>query len=1378
MPLRDSMVTALALALTCAACGGGGPHASEGAGVRIVSGPDALTNQTSAELQVECERSGCEIECRLDTATFAPCEAIAGYEALADGAHRFEARAVGAAGEPASHVWTVDTAGPLVTISAGPAHPTLQTAATFEFSCDDNSCAFTCALDDAAFAPCSSPTGYDGIADGAHTFAVRANDSAGNTGATATLAWVVDTVAPIAILASAPPALSPQASADFVFSCNEDDCDFECALDGAAFGPCPSPTAYTGLADGDHSFAVRATDPAGNRGDSADHSWTIDTVLPIVSITSAPPPLTSSPDATFAFSCNESDCTFTCAVDGGAFGACTSPVSYPVLFHGSHTFAVRAIDATGNIGSSATHSWNIDLVAPTVSIISAPAALTNQPNATLAFSCNESNCAFECGLDGAAFTPCASSIVYPDLGDGAHAFAVRATDLVGNIGGAATRAWTVDTVPPATTITSGPPALTSSSSATFGLVASEAASFSCSLDAGPWGSCGSPAAYGTLAGGPHTFAVRATDAAGNQEPSAPTWTWTVTPLLSAIFPSEGTVGVPLILEGARFGATPGVQSVTVGGQVAAVLSWSDTYVVIEVPPGLPAGLHDVTLQPYPNVTRSYRVVPWIRTVDPRVAIPGEPMWAIGTSFGDAAGTGTLRGADASIQDWTSTAVEVQVPAALSGGAAHVQLTTAAGEPTNRFPIDVRGNDVWIPVDAAPSPRHAHAAVWTGTEMIVWGGYSSTGEGLDTGSRYDPVTDTWVALDTPAVLEGRRVPSVLWTGSEMIVWSGYTFPGGPVIYHNSGARYDPSTDTWTNTSTTNAPAGRQQHTALWTGTEMIVWGGGNATTSFATGSRYDPVADSWTSTATTAAPVGRGRHTAVWTGTEMIVWGGRNGASGSLNTGGRYDPTTNAWTSTAIAGAPDPRREHHAVWTGTEMIVWGGVVNNTHANTGGRYNPATDAWSSTNTSGASTPRSGGSCVWTGSRMLLWGGRYATPLDTGSLYDPVADTWTSTSTVDAPEARDSHAAVWTGVEMIVWGGQDDEDFDTGGRYVPATDTWTSTTTGGAPVPRTSGTAVWTGAEMIVWGGARTGARLDSGGRYDPVTDTWTSTNTVGAPAGRSLHSAVWTGTEMIIWGGSNGSYESGMNTGGRYDVITDTWASTAITGAPSLRNQHSAIWTGAEMIVWGGHYGSGPVNTGGRYDPLTDLWVTTPTSGAPSARWNHTAIWTGSRMIVWGGNSGGMSGGRYDPITNSWTSTATSGAPPGRSHHTAVWTGTEMIVWGGNYWPDVPQTDTGGRYDPTSNSWTSTTTTGAPTERYDHTAVWTGTEMIIWGGYFVGPVNEEFATGGRYNPTTNTWTSTTTAGAPAARSNHTAVWTGTEMIVWGGSPLGNGGRLRPP
>jgi N-acetylneuraminic acid mutarotase len=373
----------------------------------------------------------------------------------------------------------------------------------------------------------------------------------------------------------------------------------------------------------------------------------------------------------------------------------------------------------------------------------------------------------------------------------------------------------------------------------------------------------------------------------------------------------------------------------------------------------------------------------------------------------------------------------------------------------------------------------------------------------------------------------------------------------------------------------------------------------------------------------------------------------------------------------------------------------------------------------------------------------------------------DTWTAAS--GPPDPRDSHTAVWTGSEMIVWGGSTAGESNTGGTDIPSTDTWTPTSTANAPAARSGHTAVWTGSEMIVWGGSGSGNYLNTGGRYNPGTDSWTPTGTIGAPEGRHRHTAVWTGSEMIVWGGETGAPVVYFNTGGRYNPSTDSWIATSTGAAPAARSLHTAIWTGSEMIVWGGNNDSNGFNTGGRYNPNTDIWTATTTANAPAARGVHTAVWTGSEMIIWGGFGTSNylnTGGRYNPGTDSWAATSTNNVPTARFDHKAVWTGAQMIVWGG-FDTSLQRTNSGGRYNPATDSWMATSTIDAPTAREFHTAVWTGREMIVWGGMDdIGLSNH----GGRYNPVTNSWTSTGDNNIPDGRTDHTAVWTGSEMIVW--------------
>ena len=366
-------------------------------------------------------------------------------------------------------------------------------------------------------------------------------------------------------------------------------------------------------------------------------------------------------------------------------------------------------------------------------------------------------------------------------------------------------------------------------------------------------------------------------------------------------------------------------------------------------------------------------------------------------------------------------------------------------------------------------------------------------------------------------------------------------------------------------------------------------------------------DTWTATSLTNAPDGRARYTAVWTGSEMIVWGGTPDGSTFLSTGGRYDPSTDSWIATSIINAPAVREAHTAVWTGSEMIIWGGDFsdgnNNHYLSTGGRYDPGTDSWTTVSDTNAPTGRTGHTAIWTGNEMIVWGGSYFEGgngyyLNTGARYGPNTDSWTATSTNNAPDGREIHTALWTGTEMIVWGGFGPGGYrNTGGRYNPGADVWTATSTSNAPAARGFHTAVWTGTEMIVWGGFGLNGELSSGGRYSPDTDSWTPTSsTTGA---RYLHTAVWTGAEMIVWGGASGNFAT--RSGRRYNPNMDSWIIMSGGAPPDPRYYHTAVWTGSEMIIWGGAGDGSPLNSGGRYcaqpsTPIVQRAVSRKTHGS--------------------------------------------------------------------------------------------------------------------------------------------------------------------------------------
>lgn len=275
-----------------------------------------------------------------------------------------------------------------------------------------------------------------------------------------------------------------------------------------------------------------------------------------------------------------------------------------------------------------------------------------------------------------------------------------------------------------------------------------------------------------------------------------------------------------------------------------------------------------------------------------------------------------------------------------------------------------------------------------------------------------------------------------------------------------------------------------------------------------------------------------------------------------------------------------------------------------------------------------------------------------------------------------------------------------------------------------------AIWTGSKMIIWGGYAPWASLNpytlaDGKVYDPTSNTSYYVSSINKPIGSGDHTAIWTGSEMIIWGGKVGIYDGvyvewSENSGARYDPTTNTWTTITTNNAPEARYRHSAIWTGSEMIIWGGQGQDGLLNTGARYNPQTDVWTTITITGAPSSRYKHAAIWTGAEMVIWGdgylSNTGAPTGGRYNPTSNTWTPTSIYNAPEARVDFSAVWTGTDLLIWGGQRvdgfvksYPDMTW-----RYNPTEDNWQIIPTLNNPQGRYSHSAVWTGTELIIWGG----------------------------------------------------------------
>lgn len=343
-----------------------------------------------------------------------------------------------------------------------------------------------------------------------------------------------------------------------------------------------------------------------------------------------------------------------------------------------------------------------------------------------------------------------------------------------------------------------------------------------------------------------------------------------------------------------------------------------------------------------------------------------------------------------------------------------------------------------------------------------------------------------------------------------------------------------------------------------------------------------------------------------------------------------------------------------------------------------------------------------------------------------------------------------------------------------------------------------SVWTGSEVLTVGGMDASGRpIASPQRYNPATDAWSALSAQGAPARYGLQ-AVWTGTTLLVWGGyiNRGSTPYWQNSGAIWDPATDQWTALVTPyGASELditalgnieRAVQTLVWTGKEAIIFGGIATSHL--PGGIYDVAARSWREIPGAGAPDRSGGHTAVWTGDKMIVWGGINSGRNKtdtGAFLSLagaTPRWTEMRTDNAPAKRDGHTAVWTGAEMIVFGGDV-SSVETQGTGGVYDAASGTWTANFSAESVPARTGHTAVWTGHELLVYGGK---PKQSSrrlmFAAVSAYDPVNQNWRVIDSKNAPKGRSFHSSVWTGSSMVVIGGMDsvstlLDNGGLFYP-
>lgn len=412
-----------------------------------------LTNSSQASVEFFINETGTTY-CQIDSQDPVVCSSPVQFSMPEDGEHHisvYAQDAVGNRGETVSVGWTVDATAPLISFGT-----ILPSGATYQKTGNisaqivlSENVSLSASLNGAPLASFTNPIELTGLNDGSYTLSVSGYDQAGNLSNTIEYSFVVDTQAPVLTLTGNGGNLVNVDSRTIEISSNEQ-ASFECAMDEAGFEACQSPVHYSGLADGDHTLIVRATDLAGNQS-QASHSWSVDTV--------APTTLESHNQAgsaiTFSLVANESPATFLCSMDGQVFVDCATPASYSGLSAGSHTFVAKAVDSAGNVDPvGASYSFTVYPPIQTSILSSNPAgSVVKSKTMSISFSANQPTSGFVCSLDGAAFSSCSSPASYSGLGDGNHSFTVKAIDQAGTMDAVgASKAWTVDTTAP--TITS------------------------------------------------------------------------------------------------------------------------------------------------------------------------------------------------------------------------------------------------------------------------------------------------------------------------------------------------------------------------------------------------------------------------------------------------------------------------------------------------------------------------------------------------------------------------------------------------------------------------------------------------------------------------------------------------------------------------------------------------------------------------------------------------------------------------------------------------------------------------------------------------------------------------------------------------------------
>src|SRR5689334_19360417 len=273
------------------------------------------------------------------------------------------------------------------------------------------------------------------------------------------------------------------------------------------------------------------------------------------------------------------------------------------------------------------------------------------------------------------------------------------------------------------------------------------------------------------------------------------------------------------------------------------------------------------------------------------------------------------------------------------------------------------------------------------------------------------------------------PSPPW--ERPVIAPGAETCGVRVSWPSEGVRYPALLDPkWSTTGSMSVA--RQDHTStLLSNGKVLVTGGTNGTTIYASAELYDRTTGVWA--ATSSMTGARKLHTATQLGTssnsttsgKVLVAGGLNGST-TLNTAQLYSPTAGTWT--AAANLNVARSTHSATLLANgKVLVAGGASGSTTLNTAATYNPASGTGSWTATSNMAIARKFHSATLLvtsnatlNNKVLVVGGNTGSASSTSvQLFDGTS-AWSTLTALSS--AREQHTAtLLSNGKLVVAGGR---------------------------------------------------------------------------------------------------------------------------------------------------------------------------------------------------------------------------------------------------------------------------------------------------------------------------------------------------------------------